>query len=83
VNRETAQTLISGWANCHLEIIVDRMLRDSKSMRNVGKPQVAYRDTIKRASEARSQVWSGRPAAMDSSRLSELRNRNRSARQWL
>ncbi|HKV56272.1 MAG TPA: elongation factor G [Candidatus Binataceae bacterium] len=52
VNRETAQTLISGMGELHLEIIVDRMLREFKVDANVGKPQVAYRETIRRAAEA-------------------------------
>ncbi len=52
VNKETAQTLISGMGELHLEIIVDRMLREFKVDANIGKPQVAYRETIKRASEA-------------------------------
>ncbi|MGC2759682.1 MAG: elongation factor G [Candidatus Binatus sp.] len=52
VNKETSQTLISGMGELHLEIIVDRMLREFKVDANIGKPQVAYRETIKRASEA-------------------------------
>jgi elongation factor G len=52
VNRETGQTLISGMGELHLEIIVDRMLREFKVDANVGKPQVAYRETIRRAAEA-------------------------------
>ncbi len=52
VNKETAQTLISGMGELHLEIIVDRMLREFKVDANIGKPQVAYRETIRRASEA-------------------------------
>jgi elongation factor G len=52
VNKETAQTLIAGMGELHLEIIVDRMLREFKVDANVGKPQVAYRETIRRASEA-------------------------------
>ncbi|HYB89927.1 MAG TPA: elongation factor G [Candidatus Binataceae bacterium] len=52
VNKETGQTLISGMGELHLEIIVDRMLREHKVDANVGKPQVAYRETIRRASEA-------------------------------
>ena len=55
VNKETAQTLISGMGELHLEIIVDRMLREFKVDANVGKPQVAYRETIKRASEAEAR----------------------------
>jgi elongation factor G len=52
VNRETGQTLISGMGELHLEIIVDRMLREFKVDANVGKPQVAYRETIRRPAEA-------------------------------
>jgi elongation factor G len=52
VNKETAQTLIAGMGELHLEIIVDRMLREFKVDANIGKPQVAYRETIKRASQA-------------------------------
>ncbi|GBE36193.1 elongation factor G [bacterium BMS3Bbin07] len=46
-NEETGQTLISGMGELHLEIIVDRLLREFKVGANVGKPQVAYRETIK------------------------------------
>jgi elongation factor G len=52
VNRETSQTLISGMGELHLEIIVDRLLREFKVDANVGKPQVAYRETIRKTSEA-------------------------------
>jgi elongation factor G len=52
VNHETGQTLIAGMGELHLEIIVDRMLREFKVDANVGKPQVAYRETIRRPSEA-------------------------------
>ncbi|HYK63939.1 MAG TPA: elongation factor G [Patescibacteria group bacterium] len=52
VNKETSQTLIAGMGELHLEIIVDRMLREFKVDANIGKPQVAYRETIKRASQA-------------------------------
>ena len=45
-NQETGQTLISGLGELHLEIIVDRMKREFKVEANVGKPQVAYRETI-------------------------------------
>jgi elongation factor G len=51
-NRETGQTLIAGMGELHLEIIVDRMLREFKVDANVGKPQVAYRETIRRMAEA-------------------------------
>ena len=52
VDHETAQTLISGMGELHLEIIVDRLLREFKVEANVGKPQVAYRETIRRKAEA-------------------------------
>ncbi|MEB3328001.1 MAG: elongation factor G [Candidatus Sericytochromatia bacterium] len=45
---ETAQTIISGMGELHLEIIVDRLLREFKVEANVGKPQVAYRETIRK-----------------------------------
>ena len=43
---ETAQTIISGMGELHLEIIVDRLMREFKVDARVGKPQVAYRETI-------------------------------------
>ncbi|MBU8921089.1 MAG: elongation factor G [Bacteroidales bacterium] len=46
VDQDTGQTLISGMGELHLEILVDRMLREFKVHANVGKPQVAYRETI-------------------------------------
>ena len=51
-DQETGQTLISGMGELHLEIIVDRLLREFKVEANVGKPQVAYRETIRKAVEA-------------------------------
>ena len=45
-DEETAQTIISGMGELHLEVLVDRMLREFKVEANVGKPQVAYRETI-------------------------------------
>ena len=47
---ETSQTIISGMGELHLEIIVDRMQREFKVDANVGRPQVAYRETIRSAS---------------------------------
>ena len=44
---ETGQTIISGMGELHLEIIVDRLLREFKVQANVGKPQVAYKETVK------------------------------------
>jgi elongation factor G len=49
---ETGQTMIAGMGELHLEIIVDRLLREFKVDASVGKPQVAYRETIRRAVEA-------------------------------
>ena len=48
---ETGQTIISGMGELHLEIIVDRMMREFKVDANVGRPQVAYRETIKKRAE--------------------------------
>jgi elongation factor G len=48
---DTGQTLISGMGELHLEIIVDRMLREYNVQANVGRPQVAYRETIRRKAE--------------------------------
>ena len=50
-NQETGQTLISGMGELHPEIIVDRMKREFKVEANVGKPQVAYRETINGAAD--------------------------------
>ena len=47
-DEETGQTIIAGMGELHLEIIVDRLLREFKVEANVGKPQVAYRETIRR-----------------------------------
>ncbi|MCK5503534.1 MAG: elongation factor G, partial [Thermodesulfovibrionia bacterium] len=51
-NEETGQTIIAGMGELHLDIIVDRLLREFKVGANVGKPQVAYRETIKQKSAA-------------------------------
>jgi elongation factor G len=50
-NVETGQTIIKGMGELHLDILVDRMKREFKVEANVGKPQVAYRETIKRTVE--------------------------------
>jgi elongation factor G len=55
VDSETNQTLISGMGELHLEIIVDRLLREFKVEANVGKPEVAYRETIRKKAEARGR----------------------------
>ena len=48
-DEETGQTIIAGMGELHLEIIVDRLLREFKVEANVGKPQVSYKETIKTA----------------------------------
>ena len=52
VNHETNQTIMSGMGELHLEILVDRMKREMGMDANVGKPQVAYKETISRATDA-------------------------------
>jgi len=51
-NEDTGQTIISGMGELHLEIIVDRLLREFKVSASVGKPQVAYKETIRSVSKA-------------------------------
>jgi elongation factor G len=54
-DEETAQTIIAGMGELHLEIIVDRLLREFKVEANVGKPEVAFRETIRRKAESESK----------------------------
>ena len=54
-NEETQQTIIAGMGELHLEIIVDRMKREFKVEANVGKPEVAYKETIKKKAETESK----------------------------
>ena len=54
-DEETAQTVISGMGELHLEVLVDRMLREFSVEANVGKPQVAYRETIRNEVEHESK----------------------------
>jgi len=51
-NQETGQTIIAGMGELHLEIIVDRLLREFKVEATVGKPQVTYKETIRKAAKA-------------------------------
>ena len=51
-DQETGQTIIAGMGELHLEIIVDRLLREFRVEANVGKPQVSYKETIRQAVEA-------------------------------
>jgi elongation factor G len=50
-DEETGQTIISGMGELHLEIILDRLLREFRVDANIGKPQVAYRETVRRRAE--------------------------------
>jgi elongation factor G len=52
-DQETGQTIISGMGELHLEVIVDRLMREHRVDANVGRPQVAYRETITQATKAR------------------------------
>ena len=52
---ETGQSLISGMGELHLEIIVDRLVREFQVEANVGRPQVRYRETITESAEAESE----------------------------
>ena len=63
---ETGQTIISGMGELHLEIIVDRLVREFKVEAAVGRPQVSYRETIKREAQGRGPVRAadGRPRAV-------------------
>jgi len=54
-DEETAQTIIAGMGELHLEIIVDRLLREFKVEANVGQPEVAYRETIRGKAESESK----------------------------
>ncbi|MEN6391121.1 MAG: elongation factor G [Syntrophomonas sp.] len=55
VDEESGQTILSGMGELHLEIIVDRLLREFKVNANVGKPQVAYKETITKMSKAETR----------------------------
>jgi elongation factor G len=50
-DEETGQTIISGMGELHLEVLVDRMRREFKVEANIGRPQVAYRETVRRKVE--------------------------------
>lgn len=55
VNKDTGQTIISGMGELHLEIIIDRLLREFKVEGNVGKPQVAFKETIRKKATAQGK----------------------------
>jgi elongation factor G len=62
-DQETGQTLISGMGELHLEVIVDRMLREFRVDANIGRPQVAYRETITRPAKAEGGSSASRAVA--------------------
>jgi elongation factor G len=62
-DEETGQTVISGMGELHLEVLVDRMLREFSVDANVGKPQVAYRETIRKRWRRSRRSTSARPVA--------------------
>jgi elongation factor G len=66
-DEETGQTIIAGMGELHLDILVDRMRREFKVEANVGKPQVAYRETLRGRSSAWTSPTRSRPAAPASS----------------
>ena len=55
-DQETSQTRIAGMGELHLEVIVDRMLREFKVQANVGRPQVSYREAIRQAAKAEGRL---------------------------
>ena len=69
-DEETGQTVISGMGELHLEIIVDRLLREFRVDANVGRPQVAYRETIRKRVEKVVGGSSARPAVAASTATS-------------
>ena len=56
IDPETGQTLLAGMGELHLEILVDRLMREHKVQANVGKPQVTYRETITKKSRAEARI---------------------------
>ena len=75
-DEETGQTIIGGMGELHLEVLVDRMRREFHVEANVGKPQVAYRETIRKAVERSTTRTRSRPVVPASS----PRCRSRSSR---
>ena len=56
-DEQTGQLIISGMGELHLEVLIDRMLREFRVLANVGKPQVAYRETISRATRSEEEFF--------------------------
>jgi elongation factor G len=76
-DEETGQTIIAGMGELHLEVLVDRMKREFRVEANIGKPQVAYRETIRKKVERTTTPTRSRRVA----RGSTPRCRSRSSRQ--
>jgi elongation factor G len=74
-DEETGQTIISGMGELHLEVIVDRLLREFSVEANVGKPQVAYRETIRNAVRSEGRFMYGKPEGTGSIRSYCIGNR--------
>ena len=70
---DTGETLISGMGELHLEILVDRMMREFKVAANVGRPQVAYRETISKRARRKANT-SGKPEAEGSTAMFSFRS---------
>ena len=80
-DEETGQTIIAGMGELHLEIIVDRLLREFKVEANVGAPQVAYKETIRKTVDRGDASMPGSPAARASMVMSRSpSSRTRAAR---
>jgi elongation factor G len=75
-DEESGQTIISGMGELHLEIIVDRMKREFNVEANVGKPQVAYRETIRKT----VKTWKASSCASPAVRASTVTSCSRSSR---
>ena len=76
-DEETGQTLIAGMGELHLEIIVDRLLREFKVEANVGKPQVSYKETIRKSADV--DVKYARQAAVKVSTATSRSSSNRTS----
>ena len=66
---ETGETLIAGMGELHLDVLVDRMMREFKVAANIGKPQVSYRETVRRKPPRATVASSARPAARASTAM--------------
>ena len=91
-NQETGQTIIAGMGELHLEIIVDRLLREFKVEATVGKPQVTYKATIRKTVKARPRAATKASSLLTSRRLLSMvltttltppRRRTKSLAPWL